>query len=179
MGVCAVVSDAERVAPASLFNAYGQLTHEKQIEFINILASRSTVEDLVAFIDYLPSEEYEEFVFIIRLKILAHIDGYHIQNSDMKWLDRLVKDLHKRYAGEFEELSAKRMDEYKSKRNRKSSHKTIRRNVEICDLRKQNRRKWSLSQLAKHFKRSQRTITLVIREEAKWRNLLSELPGSD
>ncbi len=69
------------------------------------------------------------------------------------------------------------IDNYKSKRNRKSSPEIVRRNVEICDLRK-DRKRWSLGRLAKKFEVTTRNITLIIKAEDKWRSLASEL-GSE
>jgi hypothetical protein len=56
-------------------------------------------------------------------------------------------------------------------RNRRSSPEIIRRNVEICDRRKQDRKHWSLVRLARTYKVSKRTITKVLKEEDKWRRL--------
>lgn len=59
----------------------------------------------------------------------------------------------------------------KKKRDRKSDPEIVRRNVEICDRRKQDRKKWSIGKLAKTYKLSHRGITLVLRDEPKWRRL--------
>ena len=70
----------------------------------------------------------------------------------------------------------KRAEErFRKKRDRKSDPETIRRNVEICELRKQDRKRWSLARLAKRFEVTDRYIRKVIQEEAKWRSLASDL----
>ena len=66
----------------------------------------------------------------------------------------------------------------KEQRDRKSDPETIRRNVEICDLRQQDRKKWSLGRLAKHFGVTTRAITKVLANENKWRRLAQQL-GTD
>jgi hypothetical protein len=56
-------------------------------------------------------------------------------------------------------------------RNRRSDPETIRRNVEICDLRKQDRKLWSLGRLAGKYGVTKRAISFVLEEEDKWRQL--------
>lgn len=63
-------------------------------------------------------------------------------------------------------------------KKKKSNPKTIHRNVEICDLRKTDRRKWSLTKLAKRFNVSVRSITKVLSEEEKWRSLFASMRGN-
>jgi hypothetical protein len=64
---------------------------------------------------------------------------------------------------------------YKAQRDRKSDPDTIRRNVELCDLRKQNEKLWSYRRLAKHFKITPQNVGLILKEEDKWRKLASDV----
>jgi hypothetical protein len=57
------------------------------------------------------------------------------------------------------------------RRNRKSDPEIVRRNVHICDLRKQDTKKWSLGRLAKDFDLAKSAIQKILREEPKWRRL--------
>ena len=70
----------------------------------------------------------------------------------------------------------KRAEErFRKKRDRKSDPETITRNVEICELRKQDRKRWKLATLAKKFDVTIRYIGKVIQGEAKWRSLAAKL----
>lgn len=57
----------------------------------------------------------------------------------------------------------------------KSSPGIIRRNVEICDLRKQDARKWSQGRLAKKYHVTTRVIRKVLKDEEKWRKLAEQI----
>jgi hypothetical protein len=72
-------------------------------------------------------------------------------------------------------VSEREREKFKAQRDRKRDPKTIKRNVEICDLRKKDRKHWSLGRLAKKYGVSVRTITLTLQEEATWRRLAGEL----
>lgn len=61
-------------------------------------------------------------------------------------------------------------------KRRRSSPATIRRNVQICDLRKQDVKKWTFGTLAMKFKVKRQTILRILDEEQKWRDLHSQLP---
>ena len=76
-------------------------------------------------------------------------------------------------ATEFHEMV---IADYKFKRNRQSDPKTILRNIEICDLRKQN---WSEGRLGRHFDVSPAYIRKVLRDEKKWRRQYAALPPSE
>jgi hypothetical protein len=60
-------------------------------------------------------------------------------------------------------------------RNRTSSPETIRRNVEICDLRKNNSKLWTQRKLAKKYEMEYQSIQDILDEEAKWRHLATLL----
>jgi hypothetical protein len=62
-----------------------------------------------------------------------------------------------------------------AKRNRRSATKTVRRNVEICKLRNDKPKFWTLGRLAKQFKVTKRAISKVLAEEIKWNWLAAEL----
>lgn len=64
-------------------------------------------------------------------------------------------------------------------KRRKSDPETIRRNVEICDLRRQDSRKWSQGRLAKKYHVTARLIRSVLKNEHKWRESAARLKRSD
>ena len=65
----------------------------------------------------------------------------------------------------------------KKDRDRKSAPETIKRNVEICDLRKQNKKKWSMNALGKKYDMTRQSIDEILKAEEKWRSLLAERPS--
>ena len=62
-----------------------------------------------------------------------------------------------------------------NQKKRKSSQDIIRRNVEICDLRKQNEAYWSHGQLVLKYGLKRQTISRILKQETKWRYLASKL----
>jgi hypothetical protein len=69
----------------------------------------------------------------------------------------------------------KLLKDKKAARDRPSDPETIKRNVEICDLRKQDQKKWSFGRLAKKFDVARQSIANILKEEEKWRKLHREL----
>jgi len=65
----------------------------------------------------------------------------------------------------------------KKKRDRANDPETIRQNVEICDLRKEDKKKWSMGQLARKFGMARQSISKILKKEENWRQLLSNLPS--
>jgi hypothetical protein len=66
--------------------------------------------------------------------------------------------------------------ESKERRNRKPSPDNIRRNAEICKLREQDRKQWTLEKLRRTFKLgTTRAVTKILTEPAKWRQLATDL----
>jgi hypothetical protein len=63
----------------------------------------------------------------------------------------------------------------------KPSVESIRRNVEICNLWKNDRKKWSQGRLARTYHITARRIRAILKDEKKWRDLASKLPklGTD
>jgi len=60
-------------------------------------------------------------------------------------------------------------------RNRKSASKTVRRNLEICELRKKDRKTWSMRNLARKYGMKWQSIQNILTNEAKWRRLANRL----
>lgn len=63
-------------------------------------------------------------------------------------------------------------------KRRRSDPQTIRRNVEICDLRKHDARKWTQGRLGKKYHVTTRAIRKILADEEKWRKLAAKL-GTD
>ncbi len=86
-------------------------------------------------------------------------------------IDLLLKTLRAASQAPVDVILREEIAHRKRQRDRKSDPAIIRRNLEICGLRKQDPKKWSLKALAKKYRKSFRTITLVLGEEDKWREL--------
>jgi len=63
----------------------------------------------------------------------------------------------------------------KEERDRHSDSETIQRNVQICDLHRQDRKKWSKKKLAGKFDVDASYVRRILHEEAHWRKLASRL----
>ncbi len=61
-------------------------------------------------------------------------------------------------------------------KRRTSAERTIRRNVEICDLRKLDAKKWTHGRLAKKYGMKKQSLARILKTEEKWRHLASQLP---
>ena len=92
-----------------------------------------------------------------------------------KDLLRRVSDYMERYDRGIGEREAAKL---KAKRDRKPDQKIAIRNVEICDLRRQDPRLWSQGRLAKKFKVGVRYIRKVLVEETEWRAKATRGPTS-
>jgi AraC-like DNA-binding protein len=60
-------------------------------------------------------------------------------------------------------------------RNRRSDPETVRRNVEICDRRKLDKKTWTLGTLSQHYGISRQYVARIIKEEERWRRLAKQL----
>jgi hypothetical protein len=78
-----------------------------------------------------------------------------------------------------------RYEEKRRHRNRKSDPEIIRRNVEICRLKEENPKYWTLEQLRRKYKfKHVRAVTKIVEKRAMWLRLAADLerapqPGPD
>ena len=131
-----------------------------------------TADDVLAIIKALSKAERARlFRALDHLPGLARGTGYVILPEEvLTMLQKVPSVLLKETVPELlraVDLLGKRL----SKRNRKSDPEIVRRNVEICDRRKQDRKKWSISRLARIYDLSHRNINLILKDEQKWRRL--------
>lgn len=164
-----------------LYDRYYSLTDEDKKLFVKEIGRASKTEDLTAFFSGLPDDEklFSLKVFALLITKLRKHDEFGTQ-----WIDDVIiahtakniKDIMKIMSNyEFMEKAAEfRVAEAKQKRDRKSDPATVRRNVEICDLRGQNKKLWTLNRLAKKYKCTVRNITKVLKDEPRWRQLARE-----
>ena len=57
---------------------------------------------------------------------------------------------------------------------RQSSPDTVARNLQICDWRKSDPKKWTFGRLVKHFHIKRQSIQVILKNEKKWRRLAAE-----
>lgn len=172
----------ERVTPKALFDWYVSLPDESQKDFLRLLAQASTADVPLFMTAHLSDPEAVRFGDIIFAHAIDRLMPFLLSKAvelaqdnpgaDDKELVRLLKESAEDFARDFASKAAEmERVKLKAERDRKSSPETIRRNVEICDLRKQDAKKWSYRRLARQFKMTPQAIGLVLKDEAKWRRL--------
>lgn len=171
----------------SFCNQFRQLTTEQRIAFVRLIANESDCALLGEFWNALPIKEQIEFMHPLLEEMAKRLRPILIRETIMvvkRFPDlseeELLEEISKRYEQtlmEVEEgLAIREEHKFKSLRNRKSSPATIRQNVEICDLRQANPKKWSLRRLAMKYEMDWRSIQRIVKAESKWRQLASSLP---
>ena len=179
----------ELLTPKALFDLYSLLSNESKFIFHKLVASEASMHIPLFIAANLCESEKEcfgQFFFKKNVELLMPfliskavevVRSNQEKNNDelARLLVNSVRDFGERFVGEAVAQATKTL---KTKRDRKSDPDIIRRNVNICDLRKQDRKKWSLLKLAKHFKKDKRTITGILEEESKWRKMADKLGGN-
>lgn len=175
----------ERASPQSVFDLFKSLDNDAQRAFIRILAHHLSVEaffDMLAQLDPLEQKKFSDMVGETLMPLL--LPQFAREAIDLvkelpetgrdelvPILSSRVAQIQKLYDSELGKLAEATL---KQKRDRKSDPETVRRNVEICNLRKHDRKKWTLGKLASRFQVTRRAISLVLVDEAKWRRLAGE-----
>lgn len=172
----------ERPTPQAIFDLYVLLSNNDKVAFQNLLARISTAESIFLLAKELPITELGRFSDMMFQEITWHL--FPILEREARRLARekpelseeeFDKEFHERikqstelYNREVAELEGAKL---KEQRDRKSDPEIVHRNVEICDHRRQDRKRWSIGKLAKTYDLSHRAITLILRDEEKWRRL--------
>ena len=106
-----------------------------------------------------------------RLFKLLDYEPAHSQEVGYVVLSKAIFDLLQEHQKKIIEMHGKslallaKLGNESVHRNRRSSPETIRRNVEICDLRKQNPSKWSYGRLGKKVGLTKQAIKKILDEE--------------
>ncbi len=172
----------EQLPPKSVFDSYCLLSNDDKRAFIEMLARVSTAEVPFLIAREMPPPEVERFSDMVFKEITWQL--FPLLQREARVLARekpqmsdedFDREFHDRIKASMEnynkEIAALERAKMKERRDRKSDPETVRRNVEICDRRKQNRKTWSIGKLAHVYKLSHRAITLILRDELKWRRL--------
>ncbi len=175
----------ESLPRPALLGAYLSLSNEDKIAFLRALANASTADHAREYLKELNAAErprFAEWRFIP--------DWLNNQLFEALWerakpmiSDAIEKGLSTTLAPallpKINEIISMNVDaereKFKKKRDRKSSPETILRNVQICDLRTLDKRKWTLGRLASKYDVTRQAIERVLKKEDHWRQLSSSL----
>jgi hypothetical protein len=172
----------EQFTPKAIYDLYCLLPNDGKAAFIKLLASVSTAEVPFVIANELPLTEKGRFAEMMFEELLWRVFPL-LQQTARKLIreepnlsdEQFDKELHERvkqnmdiYNRDISELERARL---KESRDRKSDPETVRRNVEICNLRMQDPKKWSLGRLAKQYEMTKQSIKKIIEDENKWRRL--------
>ena len=173
--------------PQALLDRFWLLSDEDRREFLRLLGETSTAEMPMFVAAGLTEPER----FRLSQMMMRHvIDNAlpHVLDAACRlareWPDatteefqRLVyEDARQRIEGMACEIGELERAQLKEQRDRKSDPETIRRNVELCDLRRQDPKTWSHGMLARRFDISDRAVRFILEEETKWRALAARTP---
>jgi hypothetical protein len=172
----------ETFSPTAVFDLYVLLPEEQKKAFIKLLASVSTAEVPFVICNELSLPEKGRFAEMMFEELLWRV--FPLLQQTARNLIREKPDLSdEQFDKELHERVKARMEEYeesiseleraklKERRDRKSDPATVRRNVEICDLRRRDQAKWSLGRLGKKYGMTKQSVKKILAEETKWRRL--------
>lgn len=175
----------DRVTPAVLYGLYADMSDDDQNAFLKLLGADATAEAPFVMASALGLIEAGRFTELIGQEIMARLLPLLVQSAreaargnpglpDDEF-DRLLREQVGRTLAEYDaKISELEGAKLKQQRDRKNDPEMVRRNVEICERRK-DRKQWSLKKLARHYHTSVRNITLIVKDEAKWRRLAAGL----
>jgi hypothetical protein len=172
----------EQFTPQTLLDLYNLLPVEARREFLRLLGSQSSAKVPILITNELPPEERERYAKSIHaafwktlFPVLAR-EAVRLAREQPALSD---SELEARCRQAFEEYDQQQrllaVAKVKEKRDRPSDPATVKRNVEICDLRLQNRKHWTLGRLANKYGLSREAINKIQREEGHWRRLAAGL----
>jgi hypothetical protein len=169
------------VTPRALFSRFKALHPKQREEFIQLVGSESTTDLFGAFWNALPMQERSPFL----LQVIAHIRPVLIREAiplvkafpelSVEEQVELISKAYEKSTTDFEAgIVSREQQRFRAKRNRKASLATIRRNVEMCDLRGQDPEKWYPKSLARRFGVSDAYVRRVLKQESMWRQLAAQ-----
>jgi hypothetical protein len=172
----------DRLTPQALLDLYHTLPDESRMEFLRLLGTCSTAKVPVLICKELPPEEQDRyarfiheafwrtlFPLLVREAVRRAKASPGITDADLETHCNQVLDEYGRQQHRLTEAK------FKQQRDRKSDQENVRRNVEICALRQQDKRKWSLQKLARKYDVSVRAISKILKGEGEWRRQLANL----
>lgn len=179
----------ESFSPQAVFDLYALLPDEGKQEFLRLVGRISTAEApfvVTRELDLTEQGRYAEMVFkeiLWRFFPFLEQEARRLAREKPQLSDEEFEKEHHERMKQYAELRDREIGELeraklKKQRDRKSDPGNVKRNLEICNRRRQDRKKWSLGKLAKTYRLTPRAITKIISEEEKWRRLAAQ-PGTN
>ncbi len=172
----------QRVTSQAVFDLFKSLDNDSQREFVRTLAQLVGAEVIYFMLGQLPPLEQERFTHMLGGTLMVDLLPLFVQEAT-----RMIRECPQKAAAEMEEEMLKKVGRYletyrqkigeleqgklKEKRDRKSDPEIVKRNVEICDLKRANAEHWSHRRLGKKYDLSPQAISLILKDEAKWRQM--------
>jgi hypothetical protein len=176
----------EPVTPQVVFDLYALLSNEQQIAFLKLLGRASTAEVPFMINGELTIGEQQRYAEMIGDTAIAHLmpvlaaaaltavrEFPNATNAEIE--QAIVRAAEKSFQEYDDHVSEIEQAKLKSKRDRKPDPETIRRNVEICNLRKHDKKTWTHGKLAQRYKMKKQTVARILKAEAKWRQNASQI----
>jgi hypothetical protein len=176
----------EQFTAKAVFDLYTLLPNEEKIAFLRLVGQMSTAEVPFVITSELPLPEQQRYSDMMFEEHLWQLFPY-LQREARRLArekpqlsdEEFDREFHDRIRASMENynetIAALEQAKLKESRDRKSDPETVSRNVEICDLRKQDSKKWSLGRLAGKYGISKRAISLILADDVKWRQLAASL----
>jgi hypothetical protein len=175
----------ETATPKVVFDLFCLLSREGQEDFLRRLAQISPPEVPFFIVHHLSIQQQFHFSQMIYDTLIRQLFPLLVRQaritvqenptlSDAEIDMELESEAQKTMDFAVRQIGDLARAELKEQRDRKSDPDTVRRNVEICDLRKQDKRKWSYGMLGRKFDLTKQAIKKVLAEEAKWRRLTTQ-----
>ena len=177
------MSRIEEVTPQALIDLYSLMSDDSQWAFLKLLGGVSLAEAPFLLTSQLTSPEQWRFSEMItgsemmnRFFLFLQQEARRLARaqpsiSDEEFDRQFHEQIKQAIETQAQHVGEAQQAILKQKRDRKSDPETVLRNVKICNLRKQDQKKWSYRRLAREFKMTPQAIGLVLKGEAKWRRL--------
>ena len=176
----------EHFTPQAVFSLYCQLPRDSQREFLMLVGSFGTAAAPIAVAAGLTKTQQFEYSNVAYAQMAEQFLPVLIREaikvfredpkiSDGKFAEEIeagVRDWVERTAREMGELEREKM---KEERALGHDPEIVKRNVQICELRRQNPKVYSQGKLARQFHLKPPSIRKILREEAEWRREAEKL----
>jgi hypothetical protein len=176
------VMEVELFTPQVLIELYRTLPAEKQAEFRKCLARTLTNRDMAQIMAEMPRDERRQACAILVEVIMPFLISNAVrlvrENPSLsnEAIEKKLASHAKKFGDDFaREAGDIEREKLKIQRDRKSDPRTVRRNVEICDRRRQDTKRWTFGRLAREYEITRQAIVRILKEEDKWRRLAAQL----
>jgi hypothetical protein len=176
----------QECTPRALADLYALMSAEDQRAFLRLLGGMSTGEAPFLIASQLPPTEAERFadrvhetlgglLFPLIFEEARRLARERPEATDAEFDRELLERASRAVEVSHEKITELALARFKEQRDRKPDPEIVRRNVEVCDRRKQDPSHWSLSRLAKAYDLTPRMITKILEAEPEWRRRAEQL----